>query len=346
MMKLKCLILVVMCLVVSNADENKKKDHNHDAHNALCDLMKAAVGKWGEGGAGLSDPLKKALGKTLFGKESGWETVETLKTVPKDYSTAGGLREYMCGQPSHEKAFFDNPHQVRWSGHSSPHDMVCLCTAGSHGWPVNESSQKDTLCGKYGSILKATKGKGWDSENEEKGAEHGGEQIEATWKEIVKQCLDEDGKKGENLKEALNKFINALVEKPGDPAHPTRTQLGEGTPNNYTGCTGSSTRGVCVMYYPKDKHATPWWLVLDEALKEDEQIQKQRAEEEKRKQQQEAAKKDTNKTEDLKSTTPITNQTEQNKKENITDKLRRLNPTSGTPISRPSSWLLSVVFLF
>ncbi|CCD15731.1 Variant surface glycoprotein [Trypanosoma congolense IL3000] len=347
-MKIQFLVFICAVGAVAGAEDGGSvvpKDHNKDAHNALCNLMKAAVTKWGDGGKTLSPPLKKALGRTLFGKDDGG-TVDTLKgKLPDDYEGVvkqTDSRNFACGQPRNDQAGYGNLHQVRWSGHSAPHDMVCLCTAGSYGWPINGTGPSTTLCGKDKGALKADNKKGWDSANQGED-EQGKEQINATWVEVVTQCLQ--GGKGGDLKQALNTFTESLVHKSGDEVHKNRKQLGEGTPNNYTGCSGSPKLGVCVMYYPDDKHATPWWIELPNALKEDEQLQKQRQEEEKRKQQEEAAKKDTNKTEDIKSTTPTTNQTEQNKTATLHETIRKLNLTSGTPISRPTSWLLSALLL-
>ncbi|CCD15036.1 hypothetical protein, unlikely [Trypanosoma congolense IL3000] len=122
-------------------------------------------------------------------------------------------------------------------------------------------------------------------------------------------------------------------------------RLGEGNFSDFVACDGSPNRGVCVMYYTTFP-PPPWWKVLDDALKEDEKLQKQREEEERSKQREQDKNQDSDKAGTLKSTNTITNQTEASQKHNITDKLRKLNITSGTPISMPSSWLLSAAFLF
>ncbi|CCD17318.1 Variant surface glycoprotein [Trypanosoma congolense IL3000] len=332
-MKLKCLIVVVMCLVV-RAEEEEKKDHNGPQHKALCHLMKAAVGKWGTSGEGLSDPLKKALGRTIFGSESGG-TLEALKDLPSDYTERGAIRGNFCGQPYEDPTFYSAPH--RWSGYSAPHNLVCLCTKGENGWPVNSSDNQDTLCGKTRDALGGGN-KGWTGNNT------GQAEMEATWKEVVTHCLK--GETGGDLKGALSTFLGKLEHKP-ETANPNRYQLGEGKPTDWSACDGTSTLGVCVMYYNSTNPTKPqpWWVDLERAIPEDEKFQKQREEEQRRNQQQEAAKKDTNKTEDLKSGPQTKNQTKESRNDNLTEKVRKLNLASGTLITQPSSWLLSVVFL-
>ncbi|CCD14316.1 unnamed protein product [Trypanosoma congolense IL3000] len=221
--------------------------------------------------------------------------------------------------------------------------MVCLCTVGPGGWPLNVS--ENTLCGGDKETLRAGSGKGWGTVGIPSHHVEGKEQIQATWTNVTSECLQGGKEKGEELKDALNKFINTLVAKPSH-AHPSRRQLGEGNPGEFYACTGSKTYGVCVMYYPNDKDTKTWWKDLQTAIKEDEEIQKQREEEEKRKQQEKVNDKDQPRAERLSATPTTTNQTEASKQDNLTDKLRRLNITSGTPISMPSSWLLRAVFLF
>ncbi|CCD12566.1 Variant surface glycoprotein [Trypanosoma congolense IL3000] len=348
MMKLKCLILVVMCLVVSNADENEKKDHNGDAHDALCELLKAAVGKWGDGGKHLSGPLQKALAKTIFGKQSSVETVESLKgKLPVDYDGVVKQREsrgIACGEPRNDGGDYNNVHQTRWSGHSAPHDLVCLCTAGEKGWPVNQSetsTDKDKLCGQDRTALKAESNKGWDSKNQGE-KEEGKEQINATWGEVVKPCLKSGT--GTNLKDALEKFKQKLVNK-SDEVYLNRYQLGQGTPDDYGACTGSEKKGVCVAYFNSTttRYPMPWWVDLQNALPEEEKFQEEkRREEERRKQQEKERKTNEPHTEII---TPTTNQTEQSNKDKLHEAIRKYNTTSSTPIIPPSSWLLSAAIL-
>ncbi|CCD17361.1 Variant surface glycoprotein [Trypanosoma congolense IL3000] len=332
----------MMVMVFSGmAASAEEKNHNGAQYQVLCDLIKAGANKWREvRRREPTDTLRKALKMTLFGYGTV-ETLETLKSgLPKDYDDVEDTqesRDLWCGQPFYD----DYGAPDRWPGYSALHDMVCLCTAGENGWPVNESktsTNKDKLCGQDRTALKAEGGQGWGYTRHKENAH-----VEATWNVTVTPCLDGDGKE-EGLKEALKSFIGALKLMPST-GNRNGTQLGEGSPDKDHACTGTSTRGVCVEYYPNITDGKTWWVDLDEALKKEEQIQKQHEEEEKRKQKEREQKTDETHTEALKSGSPNTKQTEAPNKDNLTEKLRKLNLTSGTLISQPSSWLLSVAIL-
>ncbi|CCD14553.1 Variant surface glycoprotein [Trypanosoma congolense IL3000] len=338
---MKFLVVVMVVIGVVRADEvgaaATLTNHNEASHRALCDFLKVAVDKWEHVKTrGPTDPLKKALKDTIFGYGSGEEDVEVLKSkLPSDYDEVGsGLlsdRSLWCGQPRDE----DRVQQRRWPGHSGPHDLVCLCTAGENGWPVNSTSDTgSTLCGHNKDALEAGE-KWWSGTKNMKKKDA----IQKTWEVTVNQCLS-GYSQGTDLVSALQKFKDKIKKTIFDDE--TRYILGEGG-TGWSPCNGNAQ--VCVTYYPNRTSTNTWWSDLEKAFVQDEKIEKQRAEEEKRKQQQEAAKKDKNKTEDIKSTTPTTNQTEQNKTATLHETMRKLNLTSGTPIIPPSSWLLRAVFL-
>ncbi|CCD13092.1 Variant surface glycoprotein [Trypanosoma congolense IL3000] len=332
-----CASVVGVCAQESG-EPTGKTDHNKEEHERLCGVLKAAVEKWGTSGEGLSDPLKKALGRTIFGNEKGGALGE-LKSLPDDYTKGGAIRGNFCGQPYSEPGFFSAPH--RWSGHSAPHNLVCLCTKGENGWPVNISGNQDTLCGKTRETL-GSGSEGWT------GSGSGKTQMEATWKEVVTECLEGGGQKGGNLEEALNNFLNKLQHKPDVAANPSRYILGENnvTKEDYYACTGSPKLGVCVAYFNATS-PMPWWTDLKNALPEEEKFQEEkRRKEEKRKQQEEANRKEEPHEEALTSPQTTAQGTEKNRTDTLHENIRRFNLTSGTPISMPSSWLLSVAFLF
>ncbi|CCD12153.1 Variant surface glycoprotein [Trypanosoma congolense IL3000] len=346
-MKIQFLVFICAVVAVSGAEDGGAvvpRDHNKDEYHRLCNLMKAAVTKWGDGGQGLSEPLKKALGRTLFGNDKGGDLGQLKGVLPSDYNDVEDTpdsRGLWCGDP--REGDYIGQNQARWSGHSAPHDMVCLCTAGEKGWPVNRSetsTEKDKLCGQDRTALKAESNQGWGYTRHT-----GNAHVDATWKATVTHCLDGDGK-GEGLKVALGNFIEKLKPSPSR-TYPSREQLGEGNATDSDACSGSSARGVCVMYYTNMK-PTPWWKVLQEALIDDEKIQaeKRREEEEKRKQQEEERKTDESHEENITSSETTTQGTEKNRIETLHEAIRKYNTTSGTPISLPSSWLLSAVFLF
>ncbi|CCD15295.1 Variant surface glycoprotein [Trypanosoma congolense IL3000] len=325
--------VVFVVMVVSVFAQDSVTNHNGAQHKALCDVLTIAAHKWEKARETLSNPLKKALAKTLFGREDG--ELSELKDLPRGYDDVGGSRGLWCGQPK-----YDASYQSRWSGHSATHDMVCLCTAGENGWPVNSSSPRGTtLCGKDKTALKAEEDKGWGGSGND-----GKEQIGSTWTNVTVPCLEGGG--AGDLKQALNDFLRKLENKSTED-YTNRYQLGEGTPVSYTACTGTTPRGVCVMYCNNTRitKTMPWWTDLQNAIKEDEEIQKRREEEEKRRQQEKVNDNDQPTAERLSATPMTTNQTHQSQKDNITDKLHKHNLTGSSSIILPPSWLLSVVFL-
>ncbi|CCD14348.1 Variant surface glycoprotein [Trypanosoma congolense IL3000] len=330
-------MLVMLVLgVVANGSGNV--DHNGKEHDALCDFLKVAVDKWKEVKTrDPEDPLRKALKNAIFGYESAEEELESWKkTLPQDYKNMeeeGSSRTMWCGQQC------QGDHQAsypRWPGHSAPHDMVCLCTKGSQGRPVNNSNNQDTLCGNTRETL-GSGNEGWTGNNT------GQAQMSATWNNVVTKCLEGGRQKSGNLKEALNTFTGILDHKESH-GYSSSKQLGEGTPNEWSACTGSPPRGVCVMYYPEDKDTKTWWVDLQNALIEDDKLQNKRAEEETRK-KEEAEQQDSPQMEALKSGHPPTNQTDQHNKSNLTDTMRKLNLTGSSSIILPPSWLLRAVLL-
>ncbi|CCD16388.1 Variant surface glycoprotein [Trypanosoma congolense IL3000] len=345
MMKVLFFVIVVI-LGVANVSGEKKNDHNHDAHKALCDVMKAAVGRWGDGGQHLSPSLKQALGKTLFGSEEGKGSVETLRSkLPNDYDTEvkePGSRFLLCG---HQPEVVIRKKQTRWPGHSAPHDLLCLCTPGDGGWPLN-NGKAEKLCGKEKGALRGEKNEGWSGS---KGK--GKDQMTATWTNITRECLQGDEKAGD-LQKALGDFMEKLKPKlTGVPK--SMYQLGEGDSDQYP-CSGIKETGICVMYH-NNTSPMPWWTNLKNLL--DEEEAKKLEQHEKQQRQSEAPKqKTTQKKENqqfpqeprsaaLRSTTPSTEEVEQINPENISAPLATLEDTSGTLLIQPSSWLLFAVVL-
>ncbi|CCD14395.1 Variant surface glycoprotein [Trypanosoma congolense IL3000] len=345
MMMMKFWMIIIVSMWVSANVEGT--DHNHDAHGVLCALLRVAVKKWEEvKDRQHDDTLKKALKQTIFGNESEKDMEEFRSQLPDAYHDNRKTKEdrtLWCGQPFDDDHQQSNANQPRWPGHSAPHDFVCLCTVGHGGSPLNKSegSNQDTLCSKNRESLGGSGGKGWGDIG------HNAEpQLRATWENVISKCLQGSEKKGEELKENLEKFMKQL--KPTTSTlNPSRRQLGEGTPDDTHACTGSNATGVCVMYYP-NLPPIPWYIQLRNALPEEEKFQeekKKREEDERRKQKEEAAKKDTNKNEALKSATTATNQTEQNKTATLHETMHKLNITGSSSISMPSSWLLRAILL-
>ncbi|CCD16556.1 Variant surface glycoprotein [Trypanosoma congolense IL3000] len=324
------------------------KDHNRAQYNVLCDLLKVAVGRWGNAGESLSPPLREALERTLFGSAGGG-TVETLKKeLPEDYKEAEGKtssRTAWCGKPREKDGHYDIK-QVRFPGHSATHDLVCLCTAGDHGWPINSGSEK--LCGKGPNELGVeSKKQGWGIQGQ------GKDQIQATWTNVTSECLKGDGA-GANLQKALEVFRNTLTLEPDSDKNGKRYLLGEGKFSDYP-CSGNNQ--VCVMYYNTTSNAKhkPWWKDLEEAINIDEQMQKTRKEE-KRKQKEIPEKKETKnqeksqptqepRTAALTSAPQGSQDAEQENPENISNPIATLEETSGTFIIPPCTWFLGTFLM-
>ncbi|CCD14491.1 Variant surface glycoprotein [Trypanosoma congolense IL3000] len=323
-------MIICFWVIVVNARKGDT-DYNKDDHERLCAVLKAAVGMWGDlQKRQATDPLRKALGRTIFRKEDAEGTVESLRaTLPEIYEDVEGTtgaRRSLCGG--------------RGSDRSAPDDMICLCTAGDHGWPVNKSesnSGNDKLCGQDSKALKADANQGWGST-----AHEGNEHVNATWVQVVIPCLQDDGKK-EDLKKVLDTFIENLNHTL-DQIFGDIYRLGKGGSENYHECDGTPEHGVCSMYYTTKK-PLPWWKVLQEALVQDQGTQKQLAED-KRRQQESEEKQDIPKIAALTSAPPTTNQTDQQHKgSNRTTQFHRLNITGSSSITRPTTWLLNALFL-
>ncbi|CCD13259.1 Variant surface glycoprotein [Trypanosoma congolense IL3000] len=329
MMRMK--IWMVVSVAIGVGAQQSGTNHNSGEHHRLCTVLKAAVSKWENSGGILSHSLKKALHQTIFGNESGGNIEKLRKQLPEFYDEVlkgSATRFTPCGG--------------RESGHSASYDMVCLCTAGENGWPVNNSDNAK-LCGKNANELGVrSQAKGWYIKGE------GKDQITATWTNVTSECLHGDKEKGEKLKDTLKEFIDNLnqTRKTG---YSNIYRLGEGDFENKAHCDGSPANGLCVMYYngTQKMNHRPWWEDLEKAIPEEERFQeeKKKREEEERRKQQEKEKHDILQAAALTSS-PATNQTDQqHNKANITTQFHRLNITSGTPTSMPSSWLLSAALL-
>ncbi|CCD17653.1 unnamed protein product [Trypanosoma congolense IL3000] len=115
------------------------EDYNKEEHGLLCNVLAAAVRKWGNNGEKVSCPLKQALQQTIFGmNENRGENPKTL-TLPKEYESNGGIN------PNHDRHQWCGACNGRhYPGESSLNDLLCVCTLGPDGVP-NETG--DTLCG-------------------------------------------------------------------------------------------------------------------------------------------------------------------------------------------------------
>ncbi|CCD16387.1 Variant surface glycoprotein [Trypanosoma congolense IL3000] len=339
-------------------------DHNKEEHSILCKVLKTAVALFQTNNVGVA--LQRAVNKTIFGNESGGDLQNLISGLPTVYNDAQNThlsRTFWCGLPLEGEDVKNQAHgsgylsvsRPRWPGHSAPHDLMCLCTIGEKAWPLETSPEKDKLCGQLKRALGGGEG-GWSDKSQEKKV--GKEQITATWTNVAKPCLRRADNE-HDLKEALDSFLLKLKNKSA-PEKPNRYQLGEGTHGDYAACTGTPPRGVCVMYYNSTSasNALPWWTDLAKALADAAEIKAQKqgekAETRKNKKAQkkpQAQKQENSQPQHAPSTSALRSpaqdlqEDEQKTTENISSPLATIEDTSGTPISRPSSWLLSAALL-
>ncbi|CCD15156.1 Variant surface glycoprotein [Trypanosoma congolense IL3000] len=358
MTRTKIWMMVMMFFGVASSAE--EKNHNGAQHKALCDLLKIAVHKWNElKSRGSDGPLKKALVRTIFGDDSGEDLValkrEALPTIYVDVEKKKLSRLIWCGDPFEEGGLLEVG-QSRWPGFSAPHDLLCLCTVGTGGYPFNNAGSATALCGKPKTTLRADEKKGWSSAGGE-----AGDQMKATWTNIVGECLQEGGK-ASDLKKALGDFLGQL-EKRSLHDIPDRYQLGEGESDRYP-CGGGGT--VCVMYYngtsvKQKKHAIPWWTELEEAINNQAEAEQAYTEQEQKKTEEkpkgegqnqhhqqkheETQPQQAHRTAALRSAPQHSQETEQKNTENISTPIATLEETSGTSIIPPCTWFLGAFLM-
>ncbi|CCD17354.1 Variant surface glycoprotein [Trypanosoma congolense IL3000] len=350
-----CMLMIMVLLVGA---DTSGKNHNEHEHKALCGLLKVAVRDWEiVRKRAPSDPLRKALKRTIFG-EHDYSEVESLKLpLLKDYEkvkSGFSARYRWCGERLSEKELPEN-RPPRWSGHSAPHDMVCLCTVGKGGWPLNKNEgstlDRGNLCGHDKKALGAETNEGWGSTQDGLGKD----QIEATWNKVVTPCLQLGNAQAGNLRDALQRFKEKINNKTEGNSE-NKYRLGDGDFDNYA-CSGN--KNVCVMYYngtsvTQKKHAKPWWIELEAAinnqayaekeLKKSEEKPKNEGQNQHHTQKHEKTQpQQAPRTAALKSAPQHSKETEQDNTENISSPLATLEEASDTLIIPPCLWLLSAL---
>ncbi|CCD16561.1 unnamed protein product [Trypanosoma congolense IL3000] len=321
--------------------------------------MKAALHKWNQiKGKEPANPLKKALEKTLFGKDDGGKIEDLKGVLTQDYEKVQGklpLRLQWCGLPKEGDTGENNQ---RWPGHSATHDLFCLCTTGQEGYPFNVvgsgNSPATKLCGQPKDALGGGSD-GWDSKHRPGETEHGKDQMTATWSSVTQKCLVEDSN-GKGLNEALAAFLGKLEKKKPEGKHTDRYQLGEGNADEYP-CSGNIK--ICVMYYntTRANYPMPWWTELQSALAAEEEQKpnepkenNHKKEDEKKHQkleyQEQPQHQDAPHTAALTSAPQSSQEDEQDNTENIPNPIATLEEASSTHIIPPCPWLLSAILMF
>ncbi|CCD14244.1 Variant surface glycoprotein [Trypanosoma congolense IL3000] len=319
-------------------------NHNRDNHDVLCSVLKATVTLYKRHRSG--ERLKKALKRAIFGNESGEGNIETLmETLPEEYNHPGN-RQHSCGSCT----YGDSSDYPGWS---IPHDILCMCTVGSGGFPfLDRYDGTATLCGRSSKEL------GCDKHQQSGGGCHNGnthwwndftesyngngkvkEHLEATWKKVVKTCL-----------ETLSNIT------PGQARETLLKQLkvdeGRSSPSWARGhgpCGGGSA-DVCVSYGYQchDNPKSPqWWQELYETLTASEDTHS------KEKSTRTPRKRTRRKTEDAPTTAEPEDDSEEDVPQDRGSESAKNRPLpllshqqSGAPLPPPHSCLLSAVFFF
>ncbi|CCD14555.1 Variant surface glycoprotein [Trypanosoma congolense IL3000] len=238
-------VMTSLVLVTGKAHQ-ANTNHNGKEHDLLCGLLGAAVKKWKT----TNHPgVKEDLAQAIFGNKNGKVDPGELQfPYSKEYS---GNREVYCGK------CHGNPEH--YPGKSIPHDLICLCTVGTSGYPFVEHSSINQLCGKErkdlgcencGTSSRITV-QGWSTSG------NGKTHLENTWNKIVKPCLQ----KGDTVN--VDETLKKLAER----------RSSDGSPNwgsHHNNCGGhNGAASICVGYsghcgtnndYPQ------WWEKLEKAL--------------------------------------------------------------------------------
>ncbi|CCD15452.1 Variant surface glycoprotein [Trypanosoma congolense IL3000] len=238
-------------------------NHNEDNHDTLCSVLKAAVTLYHSPPSG--EKLKKALAQAIFGNQTGGKLEDLKKGLAHEYKTPGS-RESSCGSCTYS----DRKHYPGWS---IPHDLICMCTVGEHGYPFGQNSDdhgNPTLCGRsaadFGCGKNPKDGSGCHENNKHwwthssnhdwSGTGQVREHLTATWEKVVKPCLQRRNN-GQTKKTLLEKL---KVEEQQSPKWA----------RGHTLCNGFSG-AVCVNYghhcgTEHNNNSPQWWKELYEAL--------------------------------------------------------------------------------
>ncbi|CCD16275.1 Variant surface glycoprotein [Trypanosoma congolense IL3000] len=255
--------MVMMGLSGSSLGTGTNEHHNHngDNHDDLCSVLKAAVTLYHSRRSG--EKLRKALKRAIFGNESGGGDIETLqKGLPETHNNPGNRKNW-CGDCT-----YGGDH---YPGKSIPHDLICMCTVGSSGFPFTHMSENGkTLCGKSATDLGCEKnresGTGCHGKNnshwwndtstnhEPNGKGQVKEHLETTWNTVVKPCLQ-----GRHIEQAKKTLLEKLYV--GHQSSPSWAR-------GHTNCGGDHS-DVCVSYGHQchdNPNSPQWWQELYDAL--------------------------------------------------------------------------------
>ncbi|CCD16269.1 Variant surface glycoprotein [Trypanosoma congolense IL3000] len=239
--------VVMLVIMMSGGIATASDNHNGDKHEALCNVLGAAVSIFQNGRGGME--LRRALRSAIFGSETSADISTLLAGLPVTHHNPGSRKNW-CGTCTHS----DSDH---YPGKSIPHDLLCLCTIGTNGYPVVSDGSARQLCGRSAMDLgcgggaahqcNAGNGAGWSESNSGGNAK---EYVEATWKTVVQTCLQKGLKL--NLEQARKTLTEQL--KPKDGTSPIWAR------GHSYGCKGEK-EDICVNYDSWcDTKEYPQWL--------------------------------------------------------------------------------------
>ncbi|CCD14173.1 Variant surface glycoprotein [Trypanosoma congolense IL3000] len=248
-------MVMVVGVVTGTAAGKMVKSHNHHELADLCEVLGAAVILSNCGAAGAR--LRKALGQVIFWKHAGGNLENLQKVFPEEYGKE-------CAEPTHWGSSYTTT-LTTTPGKSIPHDLLCMCTVGSGGFPFYSGTDNTrTLCHKsakelgcgMGSGSGCPNGHGWTETNSNN---HASKHLKATWDSIVKTCLTKAP--NTTLEHAQNSLEEHLNPKDGYSS--------VFWARGHTTC-GGVNGDICVNYNKCDKASgrdfPQWWEALQDAL--------------------------------------------------------------------------------
>ncbi|CCD16037.1 Variant surface glycoprotein [Trypanosoma congolense IL3000] len=195
---------VVIGMLTEGTSSLTKENLNIKEHNALCEVLGAAVSLW-DRVKDHNTPLKKALAQAIFGAENAnGDIAGLIGKMPQEYNEDGD-RHNWCGECSQGATIYP--------GISIPHDLLCMCTVGHSGAPFNVD-QHHSLCGVEGEKWGCTtykapshhvgEKKHWECSGKKWNTHWDKDRRQMAWEKVVKPCLDSLHRT--NLRDALKSF--------------------------------------------------------------------------------------------------------------------------------------------
>ncbi|CCD14128.1 unnamed protein product [Trypanosoma congolense IL3000] len=171
------LVVMVSCVALVGGN---KEHYNKEEHILLCEVLGAAVKRWGKNGENVTDQkVREALMQTIYGENEQKENPSKLN-FPEEYGSSVDENSH-----NHRFEWCGTCAGKHYPGESATHDLPCLCTLGPDGIP---NKTDDTLCGKKANELRA-------QQQERMRFGPNSQALKNTWEIIVKSCPKTGGEK-------------------------------------------------------------------------------------------------------------------------------------------------------